>query len=610
MPRLIAAGGSVGFSELVATATNVASQFPVPHVMKKCDDHIGIFAGSGEGAIVEHEAGLLLLDGIIWSETSTDKACYQLIDDILTVGVEKAFALVSGDFACVWMQRDSRTVYLARDRFGKRPLYYCKVKNRGWIVASQPGALLRAEGVSKEINLDFAVRYGALHYRMIDNRLDESPYKAIHQVAPGQIVEIQPYLRFTSSHFWKLSRDSEYEGESESQLADEYRSLLRRSVESRLKRVHRPIFSISGGMDSSSVLANAVRIAGKKQPAVSSLYEDHTFDERAEISDMTEGFVSNWYQVELPNQLDIVSEVDELIALNDEPVATATWLSHRRICQVAAEKGYLTMFGGLGGDELNAGEYEYFPYFFADLARGREISTLENEVEAWSRLHDHPVFQKTPAIAADLVKRLTDINSPGVNRVDHERTYRYVSVLSEDLATSLDFSPIVETVFSSHLKNRMWQDMSRETLPCCLRAEDRHSSHFQLTAVSPFLDNDLVDFMFRVPSSLKIRNGITKYLLRVAMKGVLPEATRTRVKKTGWNAPAHLWFTGNGAAMLRDLVASDEFRRLNIYKSDEILRVIQQHEEIVRNGQVQENHMMFLWSFLNMMRWQTWLAKI
>jgi len=94
------------------------------------------------------------------------------------------------------------------------------------------------------------------------------------------------------------------------------------------------------------------------------------------------------------------------------------------------------------------------------------------------------------------------------------------------------------------------------------------------------------------------------------MKGVLPEATRTRVKKTGWNAPAHLWFTGNGAAMLRDLVASDEFRRLNIYKSDEILRVIQQHEEIVRNGQVQENHMMFLWSFLNMMRWQTWLAKI
>lgn len=610
MPRLVAAGGSYGFSELVVRATEVASHFPVPHVMKTCDDHLGILAGEGEGAIVEHEAGLLLLDGIIWSDTSTSKACHELIQNILTLGVEKAFALVSGDFACVWMQRNSRTVYLARDRFGKRPLYFSEIKNCGWMVASQPGALLRAKGVSKEINLNFAVRYGALHYRMIDNALEESPYRAIRQVAAGQIVQIQPNLRVTSSHFWSLGRDSEYEGESESQLADEYRSLLRKSVESRLKRVRKPIFSISGGMDSSSVLANAVRIAGEKQPAISSLYEDHTFDERSEIADMTEDFVSNWYQVELPSQLDVVSEVDELIALNDEPVATATWLSHRRICQAAAEKGYLTMFGGLGGDELNAGEYEYFPYYFADLALGKDTSSLENEIGAWSRLHNHPIFQKTPAIASNLVKRLTDINSPGVNLVDHERTYRYVSVLSEDVAASLDFSPIVETISKSHLKNRMWQDMSRETLPCCLRAEDRHSSYFQLTAVSPFLDNELVDFMFRVPSSLKIRNGITKHLLRVAMRGVLPEATRTRVKKTGWNAPAHLWFTGNGAVMLRDLVASDEFRRLNIYKSDEVLRVIQQHEEIVSNGQAKENHMMFLWSFLNMMRWQAWLAKI
>jgi asparagine synthase (glutamine-hydrolysing) len=109
--------------------------------------------------------------------------------------------------------------------------------------------------------------------------------------------------------------------------------------------------------------------------------------------------------------------------------------------------------------------------------------------------------------------------------------------------------------------------------------------------------------MFRVPGTMKIRAGVTKYLLREAMRGVLPEETRTRIKKTGWNAPAHLWFSGTGREQLLDLVGSQRFRERGIYDSAEVARLVDEHEAIIEAQQPRENHMMFLWQVLNLELW-------
>ena len=157
--------------------------------------------------------------------------------------------------------------------------------------------------------------------------------------------------------------------------------------------------------------------------------------------------------------------------------------------------------------------------------------------------------------------------------------------------------------FQSYLKNRTFQDIFHETAPCCLRAEDRQSTHFGLDRFDPFFDHRLIEFMFRVPGSLKIKDGVTKVLLREAMRGVLPEETRTRVKKTGWNAPAHVWFSGVGREWLLDLVDSRQFRERGIYRVEVVRRLIDEHERIVAEGAAVENHMMFLWQLLNMELW-------
>jgi asparagine synthase (glutamine-hydrolysing) len=109
---------------------------------------------------------------------------------------------------------------------------------------------------------------------------------------------------------------------------------------------------------------------------------------------------------------------------------------------------------------------------------------------------------------------------------------------------------------------------------------------------------------------LKIRHGVTKQLLRRAMIGILPEVTRTRIKKTGWNAPAHRWFDGPVLEALRDMVGSDAFRHHGVYDPKRVMALIDDHVHIVATGANQENHMMFLWQMLNLELWLSQLDAI
>jgi asparagine synthase (glutamine-hydrolysing) len=115
--------------------------------------------------------------------------------------------------------------------------------------------------------------------------------------------------------------------------------------------------------------------------------------------------------------------------------------------------------------------------------------------------------------------------------------------------------------------------------------------------------------MYRVPGTLKIRDGVTKVLLREATKGLLPEETRKRIKKTGWNAPAHMWFANGSRSSILDLVRTPSFRERGIYNVARVEQIIEEHNEIVSSGRPAENHMMFLWQLTNLELWMRWLDR-
>src|SRR5690606_34223756 len=130
--------------------------------------------------------------------------------------------------------------------------------------------------------------------------------------------------------------------------------------------------------------------------------------------------VEHWHALDI-DPGDVPELVLRLIDVHDEPVATATWLSHFLLCEQAERRGFSGLFGGLGGDELNAGEYEHFFYFFADLKAQQRTAELEREVGEWVRHHDHPVFRKSMAVAEQSLARVVDMTRPGLCRPDRSR---------------------------------------------------------------------------------------------------------------------------------------------------------------------------------------------
>lgn len=518
-------------------------------------------------------------------------------------GIEGVAAACEGDFAIAIHDAQRHSLWLLRDRLGVKPLYHAALPD-GAGFASQPRGLL-AMGVPAAADPSYVARVAASHYRTFDNDPERSPYLGIAQLPAAHYLDVlasmQPLRRY-----WALSARAE-SAEAPEDLAHHYRAMLLDAVGQRLARAGRPAFMLSGGMDSSSVLAAAVAITGEPQHAFSSVYDDPTFDERHDIQPMLSGHVARWEPI-LVDRPDVFALIERMVALHDEPVATATWLSHFLLCAEVAGRGFDTLFGGLGGDELNAGEYEYFFCHFADIRAAGDERRFHDEVRWWARHHDHPVYVKNLAVAEETLSRCVDPATPGRCVPDRVRMLRYVDVLEPEYAASLrEFEPIMDEPFDSYLRNRTYQDLFRETTPCCLRAEDRHTTAAGLGHADPFLDHRLAEFMFTVPNALKIRDGVTKRLLREAMRGLLPEETRTRIAKTGWNAPAHLWFTGEGADQLRDMVTSRAFADRGIYRPQRVVEIIDEHERIVMSDTARENHMMFLWQVVNV---ETWLRQL
>jgi asparagine synthase (glutamine-hydrolysing) len=522
----------------------------------------------------------------------------------LRYGLTDALRKLNGDFALALYDFRDSSLYLARDRFGVKPLYYCR-HNGFFAFASRPRPLLTLPGVSPEPNRKFVALFAAGHYRYFDNDPERSPYAAIDQVPAATV------LGWKNGHvsrwaYWQLSESPDLSG-SDEELAEQYRDLLFDAVKKRVTRAVRPAFTLSGGMDSSSVLASAVKMTGKRQIAFSSVYSDKTYDETDDIHSMLETTVAHWHGVHVDNP-DVFRLVEKMVRVHDEPVATATWLSHYVLCQEVQARGFGSLFGGLGGDELNAGEYEYYLFHFADLRGAGKEGLLANEVRLWASYHDHPIYRKNFPIVEERFASQIDFSQPGRCLPDATRLQRYFGVLNPNYFDLTAFTPIMEYPFHSYLKNRTYQDLTRETAPCCLRAEDRQTAAFGLENFLPFFDHRLVEFMFRVPGVYKIRDGVTKHLLRVAMKGTLPEETRTRIKKTGWNAPAHQWFAASCRAPLVDLLHSQAFRERGIYNPSVVETLLTDHLEIVASGQPRENHMMFFWQLVNLELWLRSLA--
>jgi asparagine synthase (glutamine-hydrolysing) len=261
----------------------------------------------------------------------------------------------------------------------------------------------------------------------------------------------------------------------------------------------------------------------------------------------------------------------------------------------------------LGGDELHAGEYDYFFYFFADLKNQKKYALLQKEVNAWIENHDHPVFKKSSLLASAKAATLTDLSKAGQCKPDIELLYRYQGILHPDFIRLEEIVPTYNSTTDSYLLSHSRNELLQNTMPCCLRASYFNTSSANISDFHPFLDWRLFKLMDNVPIEEKIQNGLTKAFARRAYKGLLPEATRNRITKTGWNAPAHKWFSNQGRHKLLDMISSRRFIERGIYNQQEVQKIIADHFHIIDSGKNIENHMMVIWQIVAL---EIWLQEL
>lgn len=556
----------------------------------------------GKTKAVRTEKGFFIFKGLLFEDDL--KEVFSRFNNLSDVQSLQSFTS-DIDFEGIFIiySAEENCIALIRDRIGIGQLYWAS-HGDNFYFSTRPDNIGVHPDLDSEFDVQYSAIYAASHYRYIDANIQGSPFKDVHRLSPATIL-VNEAGSILQREFWRL-RVAPFSEKSEEKLAEEYATVLKSAVARRLSHANNPAFLLSGGMDSSSVASCAWQQSGAGVTAYSTVYSDATYDEYSEIQSMLNDRVATWTPVTLdsPNLLELVPR---MVACHGEPVCTSTWLSHFEVSQRVAGNGHDVLFGGLGGDELNAGEFEYFPFFFADLRSANQFDSLNNEIAKWAEYHNHPIYRKGRIEAENMMIQYCDLKNPGTCRPNLQRLLRYMDVLEPAYFSLAEFKPAMPKLTDSYLTNRCYQDLILETTPCCVRSEQRHGDTFGFISTDPFLDYRVVEFMFSVPGTLKIRDGITKYLLRVAMKGILPEETRTRIKKTGWNAPAHQWFLQGGMELILDLLPKEG---VGLYVPERVEKLIDEHRDIVLNNMERENHMMFLWQTLNMLCWRRYVNEL
>ena len=498
------------------------------------------------------------------------------------------FARFNGMWAVAIADRRTGELVLARDRFGVKPLYVARIAD-GIAFASEVKALLAAPGVERRPNLRTVYNYAARHYRWVDGH-EDTFFAGIEHFPPATYRVIGPGGEEREERFWRLDGARLEDGLDDAGALARFRELFADAVRVRL-RADVPVATLlSGGLDSSSVTCMAAELSDQPVTTFSARFPDEEGFDEGRYIEATVAHAGADGRMIHPRAGELLDTLDRMLAFNDEPICTATWFAHWLVMEEVAGMGFPVILNGHVGDELFAGYWDHYMYNLADLER-TDPAAFEAELEAWRRNHGRdPVEYERTVARVDALAR----GEAG----PAESLTHYDAAVSDDVRAA-DMVPDRPDPYASRdlLTSRLYQELTYETVPAILRPEDRNSMAFSIESRSPFLDYRLVEFAFALPSRFKIRGGLGKWMIREGMKGILPEAVRTRMDKQGLVAPTEVWFRGPNRDAAREVLASPELRDRGLLAQDEVLRVFDEH------AAGHANHYMAIWQWLNLELW-------
>ncbi len=472
----------------------------------------------------------------------------------------------NGMFAfAIWDAR-RRRLFCARDRLGVKPLYYY-FDGQVFVFASEIKAILLHPRVRRQVN--GAVAYDFLTLGLLDHT-EDTFFDGIRRLPPAHYLTLDAGGALHVERWWDI-QPQRVAKENMQSAGEQVRHLLTDSIRLRLRSDVPVGTCLSGGLDSSSVVcltnqlirdggAIAPHLVGEYQKTFSSCYEDERFDERSFIETVIAQTNAERNYI-FPQADRLWQEISDLIWHQEEPFVSTTKYAQWCVMRRVSERGVKVLLDGQGGDELLAGYKPYFAAFGAHLIRQGKFATLAKEIAA-IRIpgQNLPRTLATAFYLAAPLRIKVELNRlkaslrprPAVGALAPAFCRRFGHRTHEHFAGT-------QSSRRNPLSSRLYDDATRHLLPSLLRYEDKNSMAFSIEARTPFLDYRLVEFAMSLPPEYLIHEGWTKWPLRQAMEGVLPESIRWRRDKKGFPTPEMSWLRA-GRDHLASLFTGDEVR--------------------------------------------------
>ncbi len=435
-----------------------------------------------------------------------------------------------GMFSFAIWNETTQTLFAARDRFGEKPFFYINLNER-FVFASEMKALW-AIGIEKKLSNKMLSNY--LITGNVQNSHDKSQtfYENIYSLLPAHVLKINNQgLQITP--YWNLKKNN-IKNDTEENVIKKLDELIHDSVTKRLRSDMPVGMSLSGGLDSTTLL----HYVTKHQPHVKTFSAVFPGFEKDESSFVKKAV--NHYQVKnfstTPNEKDLVDDFEKLMYHQEEPFQSSSIFAQYKVYQLAKENNIKVLMDGQGADEVFGGYLKYAQWYLMEEIRNKNFGSFFTQK---NKLENHfPAFHFgiNNYLAALFPSRAAKALSIRADKISRAKAYFTNDFLAYNDHSNFNEKPIVKSLNDILHFNTM--KMGLEEL---LRFSDRNAMAHGCEVRLPFLKHQLVSYVFSLPSSLKIHDGFTKYILRKTMQGKLPDDIVWRKDKIGFEPPQHQW---------------------------------------------------------------------
>jgi len=452
---------------------------------------------------------------------------------------EKCLQQFDGMFAfAIWDDKEEK-LFAARDRFGEKPFYYYEDEGN-FIFASEMKALW-AIGVEKKINNKMLLNYLTLGH--VQNCIDKEQtfFDDIYSLPPAHYLTYQPVLNQLSkiTKYWSLNKEIKIEIPTADAI-EKFIELFNSSVKRRLRSDVTVGTSLSGGLDSSYIaytINELQKNTGNNLQSFSAVFPGFENDESKFIQAVSSNLHITNYQTQ-PSAIDLISDFEKLCYHQEEPFQSSGIFAQYKVFELAKQHNVKVLLDGQGADEILAGYPRYIHWFLQEVLSRHKLGATQIERRAFRKNNQPFRWDLKNMMAAFLPSHA----AMQLEKREYRKTISHPDISTDflNLLKHQEWVGIHKPIVTK-LNDILHFNITEMGLEELLRFADRNSMAHGREVRLPFLNHELVEFIFSLPSQLKMHDGWTKYLLRSTMNNKLPAEIVWRKEKVGFEPPQKNW---------------------------------------------------------------------